>query len=266
MNMQTRWFPFTVWIIVLIALWELISWMLLHVWEVPLAQAKLPYLHEVILTMGKYAATLLQEGWATFSNAAFGFLVGAVIGWLLAIWMSLSKWMENLAFPYAVASQMVPILGLAPIIYGIFRDQELARILIAGYIAFFPVALNTLRGIKSVSSNSQELMHVYAANPLQVYWMLKIPASLPGFFSGLKIAAPLAVTGAILVELMGAQNGIGVIMLSNLYYGSSHTYMFWSTVITGALMGLFSYGLITLIERRTTPWQPEFHHKGGEKK
>lgn len=239
--------------------------MLLHVTHAPLAQSKLPYLHEVLRTFAQNGQSLLKEGRVTFGNAALGFLFGGAAGVLLAVLMSVSTWIEQLAFPYAVASQMVPILGLAPILYGIVRDEELARVLIAAYITFFPVSLNMLRGLRSVHPSAYELMRVHAAKPWEVYLKLKLPAALPGLFGGLKIAAPLAVTGAILVELMGAQHGIGVLMLRNLYYGPSHAYLFWSTVLLGALLGLISYGLIGLAERLLTPWQPEFRRKGGER-
>ncbi|WP_223067558.1 ABC transporter permease [Paenibacillus caui] len=255
--------PVIVWVLGVLVLWEAVSWLLLDVIKTPLAQSKLPYVHKVAATLWEYGDTLLKEGGVTFSNAAIGFLLGGFTGALLAILMSLSKWLEQLAFPYAVASQMIPILGLAPIIYGIVRDEQISRILISGYITFFPVALNMLRGLRSVTSSSLELMYAYAAKPWAVYWKLRFPASIPGLFSGLKIAAPLAVTGAILVELMGARRGIGVIMLRNLYYGPSHTYMFWSTVIAGAVMGIASYLLMSLLERLVAPWQPEFRPKGG---
>jgi len=260
---QGRALPVIVWAAMLLILWELVSWFLLEVRQVPLAQSKLPYVHELVRTMGRYGGTLLQEGRVTFGNAALGFLLGAVAGSALAVLMSASRWIEQLTFPYAIASQMIPILGLAPIIYGIVHDEKLSRILISGYIAFFPVSLNMLRGLRSVQPAALELMHSYAAKPWSVYAKLRFPASLPGLFGGLKIAAPLSVTGAILVELMGAQHGIGVLMLRNLYYGSSHAYLFWSTVIVGALLGVLSYGIISLAERLAAPWQPDFRAKGG---
>ncbi|WP_372663572.1 ABC transporter permease [Cohnella sp.] len=262
---QGRLLPTAVWGLGLFVLWETISWYLLNVREVPLAQSKLPYVHEVLSTFAHYGSTLAREGGVTFGNAGLGFLLGAAGGVLLAVLMSVSKWVERLTFPYAVASQMIPILGLAPILYGIVRDEQLARILIAGYITFFPVSINMLRGLRSVEISALELMYSYAAKPWTVYWKLRLPASLPGLFSGLKIAAPLAVTGAILVELMGAQHGIGVIMLRNLYYGPSNTYMFWSTVLVGALLGIISYLLMSAIERLAAPWQPEFRAKGGDR-
>lgn len=255
--------PTVVWVLGLLVLWEIISWYLLNVRDVPLAQSKLPYVHEVLHAFAQYAGTLAREGGVTFGNAGLGFLLGAAGGALLAVLMSVSKWVEQLTFPYAVASQMIPILGLAPILYGIVRDEQLARVLIAGYITFFPVSINMLRGLRSVELSALELMYSYAAKPWTIYWKLRLPASLPGLFSGLKIAAPLAVTGAILVELMGAQHGVGVIMLRNLYYGPSNTYMFWSTVLVGALLGVISYVLMSAIERIVAPWQPEFRTKGG---
>ncbi|MFB9326747.1 ABC transporter permease [Paenibacillus aurantiacus] len=257
--------PLLVWLLVGFALWEMASWMLLEVFRVPLAQSKLPYLHRIAEAFGDYGKTLWREGRATFANAAAGFALGAAAGAGLALLMSLSRWIERLTFPYAVASQMIPILGLAPILYGIVRNEGTARILIAGYITFFPVALGMLRGLRSVPPSMLELMHGYAAGRRAIYWKLRLPAAMPGLFAGLKIAAPLAVTGAILVELMGAQHGVGVIMLRNLYYGPSHVYMFWSTVVLGALLGMAAYGLISLAERLLTPWQPEFRVRGGER-
>jgi len=253
-----------VWGAALLALWEAVSWYLLEVAETTMAQSKLPYVHKVLVTLGTYGGVLAAEGWITFTNAAWGFLLGAAAGALLAVLMSASRLIERLTFPYAVASQMVPILGLAPIVYGIVRNEEVARTLIAAYITFFPVALNTLRGLRSASPAAHELMRACAAKPWSVYWKLRFPAALPGLFSGLKIAAPLAVTGAILVELMGASRGIGVLMLRNLYYGPSHVYMFWSTVVVGALLGIVSYAIMSGLERIAAPWQPEFRAKGGD--
>ncbi len=263
--MRNRFVPVLVWIVAILVLWEAGSWALLNLAGVPLAQSKLPYVHAIVTTSVQYSGTLLKEGSATFGNAAIGFVIGAAAGVLLAILMSVSRWIERLTFPYAVASQMIPILGLAPIIYGIVRDEYISRIIISGYITFFPVALNMLRGLRSVEPSALELMYSYAARPWSVYWKLRFPAALPSLFSGLKIAAPLAVTGAILVELMGAQHGIGVIMLRNLYYGPSHVYMFWSTVVVGALLGILSYWVISLLERLIAPWQPEFRTRGGER-
>ncbi|MCM3389645.1 ABC transporter permease [Ureibacillus chungkukjangi] len=258
-----RFTPTVVVVLALLLIWQILSWFLV-ILEVPLAQSKIPYLHELAFTFSSYSGTLFSEGSVTLTNAVMGFALGALGGVFLAVLMSISKWVEQLAFPYAVASQMIPILGLAPIVYGIFRDEQISRVLIAAYMTFFPVALNCLRGLRSADPHALELMYSYAAKPWSIYWRLRFPQSLPSLFSGLKIAAPLAVTGAILVELMGATRGLGVIMLRNLYYGPSHNYMFWLTVIFGAALGILSYLIVSLIERLVTPWQPEFRKSGGD--
>lgn len=269
MNLPLLWkrsVPTLIWLIGIMVIWQFVSWLLLNVMEVPLAQSKVPYLHELLFTLSSYGGTLFSQATVTMTNAVIGFAFGTLAGVTLAILMSLSKPLEQIAFPYAVASQMVPILGLAPIVYGIVHDDQISRVIIAAFMTFFPVALNMLRGLRSVEPSAVELMYSYAAKPWSIYFKLRIPQSLPGLFTGLKIAAPLAVTGAILVELMGATEGIGVLMLRNLYYGSSHAYMFWLTVIVGALLGFLSYLFISLIERIVTPWQPEFRKSGGMSK
>lgn len=258
--------PTFIWLVCLLLIWQTLSWYLLNVVKVPLAQSKLPYLHELAITFAKYSSTLFTQALITFKSAFYGFALGTIVGVFVAIVMSSTKWIEQMAFPYIVASQMIPILGLAPIVYGIVHDDGMARVIIAGFMTFFPVVLNVLRGLRSADISSVELMYSYAAKPWMIYWKLRLPQALPSLFTGLKIAGPLAVTGAILVELMGATEGIGVIMLRNLYYGSSHAYMFWVTVITGAVLGLLSYLVISLIERLVTPWQPEFRKTGGDDK
>ncbi|MNW50427.1 putative aliphatic sulfonates transport permease protein SsuC [compost metagenome] len=261
---SNRFLPAFTWLLVILVLWELLSWYMTEVAKTNLAQSKLPYVHEVLSTLLSYSGTLLREGIVTFGNAGLGFLLGASFGVVLAVIMSISRWAERIAFPYLIISQMIPVLGLAPIIYGIIHDQNLSRVVISAYITFFPVSLNTLSGLRGTNQQSIELMHSYAAKAYQTYWKLKLPSALPGLFSGLKIAAPLSVTAAILVELMGTKHGIGVIILRNLYYGPSHTYMFWASVVASALLGIAGYGIVSLIERLCTPWQPAFQRKGGD--
>jgi NitT/TauT family transport system permease protein len=246
------------WILSLLLLWELAAWFVDAVLSYAAPASKLPYLHRVLSTMFVHFSTLVQQGGTTFGNALTGFLIGTFFGLTLAILMSISKTLEHTISPYAIASQMVPIIGLAPIIYGIVHDAALSRIIMAAYVTFFPVTIHTLRGLKSISPSQLELMYSYAASTWKTYTKLKLIAALPGLFSGMKLAAPLAISAAIVVELMGAPNGLGVLMLSSLYYGNSQVYMFWSTIIASLCIGFIAFLLISFIERRVTPWQPEF--------
>lgn len=252
------------WAIGLLLLWEAAAWFIADVMKVLAPASKLPYLHLVLQALGKHFPTLAGQGVLTFGNSITGFLIGSTIGYLLAILMSLSRTVENTISPYMIASQMIPIIGLAPIIYGIIHDPALSRVLMSGYVTFFPVTINALRGLQSIKPEQKELMHAYAASTWTLYTKLKLKASLPGLFAGLKISAPLAITASIIVELMGAPDGIGVLMVSSLYYGNAQVYMFWSTVLISVVIGLLLFLIISLAERWMTPWQPEFRAQGRE--
>lgn len=251
-------------IALVLLLWEASAWFIANVAPIINPASKLPYLHLVIGNLIEHFPTLLEQGAITFGNSITGFLIGSAIGFLLAILMSLSRTVEHTLSPYMVASQMIPIIGLAPIIYGIIHDAALSRILMAGYVTFFPVTIQALRGLQSIKSEQLELMHAYAASTWTLYMKLKLIAALPGVFAGLKLSAPLAITASIIVELMGAPDGIGVLMVSSLYYGTSQVYMFWSTVLVSMAIGLSLFLIISMLERWLTPWQPEFRAKGRD--
>ena len=162
---------------------------------------------------------------------------------------------EKVAFPYLIVSQMIPVLGLAPIIFTLAKDMDLSRIIISGYITFFPVSVNMLSGLKSVESDKKELMYSYAAKKPSIYCKLMIPYCLPYLFAGLKIAAPMSITASILVDMLGSSGGIGVKLLYSLYSGTKD--VFWSSVITSAIMGIFSYFIIVILEKICITWKKE---------
>ncbi|MEW4431642.1 ABC transporter permease subunit [Paenibacillus pabuli] len=252
-----------IWILSLLLLWEGIAW-ILHMWMSPQqAASRLPYLHDVLAALVRYSGTLAEQGAVTFGNAAIGFAGGAMLGLMLALLMSAAVWLERTLSPYVISSQMIPIIGLAPIVYGIIHHAEWARIVMAAYVTFFPIVIHTLKGLKSAAPEHLELMRSCGASLPARYIKCLLPSALPGLFSGMKIAAPLAVTSSIVVELMGAPDGLGVLMVSSLYYGSAQTGMFWATIMLSIGIGLISYLVISLAERWLTPWQPEFRAKGG---
>lgn len=243
----------TVWILAIIAAWELVAWSLVDLFHTHMATSKFPYLHDIVIKIISNSGTFLSEGAVTFTNAVIGCVLGTLVGVLLSIWMSAAIKIEQITYPYLILSQMIPVLGLAPIIYGIVRDEYASRILIATYITFFPVAINMLSAIKSVEKEKRELLYVYATNKWNMYLKLFLPASLPSLFGSLKVTAPLSVTAAILVELLGSQKGIGVIILRSLYYGSSQVINFWAAVTVSALLGIISYVLVVLLEYLCLP-------------
>ncbi len=250
-----------VWVIGIIVVWELASFLLKYVIQDPMASAKLPYPHIVAMTFVENWKILLEAGLVTFSRAAIGFALGSSVGILLAVLMSLSKTMERIAFPYLIVSQMIPVLGLAPIIFNIVRDMNVSRIMIAAYITFFPVAVNMLSGLKSVEQEKKDLLFSIASSKFKVYQKLMLPFSMSYLFTGLKIAAPMAVTASILVDMLGSKSGIGVKILYSLYSNSSN--IFWASVLTSAFMGIISFYVVVFAERLCLPWQKATPRKEG---
>lgn len=236
------------WLAGALALTQFAAWLLAEVIHDPLASKKLPYLKDVAASFFDNAGYLLFQAGVTMRYAALGFFLGAAVGAMLALLMRASGLVERMLLPYLLLSQMIPIIGLAPIIFGLFKSLNAARIIIAAYITFFPVSISLLSGLKSVDQNRIDLMHSYAATPWQRYTKLLIPWSVPYLFTGLKIAAPVAVSAAVLVDTLSSRDGIGYVIVLTLYGGGT-TGQFWPALILAALIGLGSMLLITALEK-----------------
>lgn len=133
--------------------------------EMRVVMMKLPLPNLVIsaLFTPENFAQLWLAGLITLRSAVLGFVVGGVIGFVLALIMAQSRVLERSLLPYAIISQMVPVIALGPIVYSIFKDENVARIMIAAYVTFFPVTINTLKGLRSVDPNALALMTSVAA-------------------------------------------------------------------------------------------------------
>jgi NitT/TauT family transport system permease protein len=222
------------------------------------ADSRLPLPTTVLSTLVEKRQIYTDALGVTTKGALIGLAVGIAIGVAIACASVASRIVESIIYPYLVASQMVPTIILAPIILAVVRDADTARVIAAAYISFFVIALNMTKGLKSVDPDQLVLLRSVNARPWQAYTKLRLPASLPHFFVGLKVAAPLSVVGEVTIELTGAQNGLGTLSLTSLKYGNDQIYTFWSAVALIAALGYVMFFLAGVIERATTPWQPEF--------
>ena len=186
----------------------------------------------------------------TLRGAVSGFVIGALLGFFLGVLFAHSKLLERSLVPYMVASQTIPILAIAPMVVIWLRNPGLSVAVIAAYLTFFPVAINTLRGLKSPDPRALELMRSYAANKWETLWKLRFPAALPFIFTALKISATASIVGAIVGELpSGAQDGLGRAILNfNQYYATGPERL-WATIIMTAAIGIFFFVIVTLAER-----------------
>lgn len=185
-------------------------------------------------------------------RALLGFLLGTGAGFVLALLMKLSGLVEKMLFPYLMLIQLIPVLGLAPIILSITGDINKSRIIIAAILSFYPVATNTLAGFKSVPQEKYDLMYTYAAKKPTIYAKVLIPTAIPYFFTGTKIAAPMAITASILVDTLQGDGGLGCMLSQSLKHAMS-IYVFWLIVFFSAFIGIFSGCLMGWIENLVSP-------------
>lgn len=194
----------------------------------------------------------------TLREAIAGFVIGGLVGFGLGVWFVRSRLAERAFMPYIVASQTVPILAIAPmvVVWGgsIGLPQWVAVAVIAAYLTFFPVAINTLRGLRSPDPNSLELMRSYAAEPRHVLWKLRVPSALPYIFTALKVSATVSLIGALVGELpAGFQNGLGRALLTFSQQFAVQSKKLYGTVIVCALVGMVLVGVVGYLERRLVP-------------
>jgi NitT/TauT family transport system permease protein len=198
----------------------------------------------------------------TAKEAAVGFALGASIGFLLGTILAHSRLLQRGFLPYIVASQTIPILAIAPMVVvwlgGRGAPDWFSVSVISAYLTFFPVTINTLRGLTSADPRALELMRSYAASPFQIFWKLRLPTSLPFLFTAFKIAATASVVGAIIGELPASiQDGLGGAILNfNQYYATSPPSL-WATNLIAALLGITFFLIVVLVERIVVRRAPE---------
>jgi NitT/TauT family transport system permease protein len=193
-------------------------------------------------TMGPHAIVTVEE-------VLLGFVVGAGAGLLVGYVLARSRMANLVLSPYLVAAQSTPILALAPLLILWFGAGLLSKVVICGLIVFFPVAVSTLVGLRSVDPRLLELGRSLRATPRQVLLTLEIPAALPSIMGGIRVGVTLAVVGAIIGEWAGADRGLG--HLINLARASLFDIpLMFATLLMTALLGVGFYGLTVLIERR----------------
>ena len=207
------------------------------------------------------AATFIQQlsvivpaGLFTLWEAVGGFLIGCALGVLVAT--ATARWasMSEGVMPFAIAINSTPIVALAPIMNNWFGiTNPLAKMSIVAVIVFFPVMINTVRGLTQFTAGSLELMRSYAASEFNVLFKKRIPNALPYLFSALKVASTLSVIAAVVSEYFGgSRDALGV-------YISQQAALFhfaeaWSAIIIACIMGIAFYVIILLVERLVMPW------------
>jgi NitT/TauT family transport system permease protein len=214
-----------------------------------------PFILPAPETVAARLVTALSDGtiwphlWTTLVEVVLGFAVGVSLALVVGYGLARSALFERLASPYLVASQAIPILALAPLLVFWFGNGLASKVVICALIVFFPVAIATMVGIRSVDARLLELGRSLRATQRQVLTTLEIPAALPSIFGGMRVGVTLAVVGAVVGEWAGADRGLAVLI--NLAKGSLFdTPLMFATLATLAFVGIALYLVVVLVERR----------------
>ncbi|MCI2399936.1 ABC transporter permease [Aliiroseovarius subalbicans] len=197
--------------------------------------------------------SLIFHGWITLSATLLGFAIGTGAGILLAVGIVHNRAMDMSVMPWAIASQTIPILAIAPMIIVVLNSVGIQGLLpkafISAYLSFFPVVVGMVKGLRSPDAMQLDLLRTYNASGGETFRKLRLPSSMPYLFTSLKIGMAASLVGAIVGELpTGAIRGLGARMLTGSYYGQ--TIQIWSALFAAAILAASLVGIIGLIERR----------------
>jgi NitT/TauT family transport system permease protein len=198
--------------------------------------------------------SLVFHGWITVSATLLGFAMGTVLGVLLAVGIVHNRAMDMSVMPWAIASQTIPILAIAPMIIVVLNAMGIQGLvpksIISAYLSFFPVVVGMVKGLRSPEAMQLDLMKTYSASRAKTLIALRLPASMPYLFTSLKVGIAAALVGAIVAELpTGAIRGLGARLLSGSYYGQ--TTQIWAALLAAAVAAATLVGIVGIVQRIT---------------
>jgi ABC-type nitrate/sulfonate/bicarbonate transport system permease component len=213
----------------------------------------LPAPSQVLITFIDNFPMLTWHGAVTFLEILLGLLLGGLGGILLAVIVFYSPVLDKALYPLIIGSQMIPVFAIAPILIVWMGFGLWPKVTVAALISFFPLVVNVSDGLREPTEEAVDLFRSMGATRRQIFWKLRLPASLPALFSGLKVSATLAVVGATIGEWVGSHQGLGYLMLqANARLRMS---LVFAAIVMLAILGLFLFGVIRIIERRVVHWR-----------
>ena len=212
----------------------------------------------ILVLRGRNLTPILAASWFTLKEALGGMAMGTLAG--ITVALATTRWTASreALLPFAIAANSMPIIAFAPIMNNWFGiDNPFSKMAIVTIMIFFPIMINTVRGLTSVDNRSLELMRSYAASDSEILMKLRIPNALPSLFSGLKVAGALAMIGAIVGEYFGGPRiALGVFITQEAALFRFATA--WAAILVACLLGIAIYLVILLAERLALPWHPTF--------
>jgi NitT/TauT family transport system permease protein len=233
----------------------LVALLLVWEWSVVMFHIRpfiLPRPSQVAVALVVEAGQLMPAAIVTAEEIVLGFLLAVAIAVPLAVLLASARWIEDTLFPLIVSAQLVPKVALAPLLTVWLGLGMVTKLTVAFLLSFFPILIDTMIGLKSVETGKILLARSMGARAWDMFFKIRLPSALPNLFGGMKVASTLAVVGAIVGEFIGANAGLGnVLLIANSNYDMV---MVFAGVTYLSAVGVILFVLLDVIERRTIPW------------
>jgi len=240
------WVPAALIVVVLLGVWE----GYVRLWAVP--KWLLPAPSVIAMTLVVSRGLLLDHTLVTFVEVVIGFGLSLLGGVLLACGIAASRTLERALYPFVIASQMVPIIVIAPLLL-IWVGYGLApKVIVVALTAFFPIVVNMVDGLRSVDPDVVNLLRTMGASRWQIFVKVQVPTSLPFLFSGLRVAMAVSVIGAVIGEWMGSSQGLGYLMIRS--KPQFLTERVFAAIVILSVMGMALFVLVGVVEKFAIPW------------
>ena len=233
-----------------VAVWEAV----VRVFAIPIFILPPPSQVALALYRGIASGVYVNHLGYTLLETLLGFIVGSLLGFFLGTAVAMNRWVEFFLYPYIVMFQSLPKVALAPLIVVWFGLGLTSKVINAALVAFFPLLVNTMVGLKSADEDRVSLMRSLAASDSQIFWMLRLPNALPFVMAGLDVAMIFALIGAIVAEFVGAQRGLGM-LIQSMNFNMDVSGQF-SILIILSFVGLLLNRAIMMISKRIMFWDP----------
>lgn len=226
-------------------------------WEILEKQGKLPRFiipspSDIMKVFQTDGETLWKNSWVTLVQAWIGLGIGVMLAFILAIIMDMMGWVNRAVYPLLIISQTVPTVAIAPILVLSLGYGMAPKIVLVVLTTLFPIVIALLNGFSHTDQEAVQLLELMGANRWQILFHVKLPASLPYFFSGLKVSVSYAFVSSLVAEWLGGFEGLGVYMIQS-RKAFSYDKMFAVIVLISVLSLLFM-GLVSLVQGRALPW------------
>ena len=245
-RLTSSWVPAALIVLVLLGVWE----GYVRLWAVP--KWLLPAPSVIAMTLVVSRELLLDHTLVTFVEGVVGFALSLLGGVLLACGIAASRTLERALYPFVIASQMVPIIVIAPLLLIWVGYGLTPKVIVVALTAFFPIVVNMVDGLRSVDPDVVNLLRTMGASRWQIFVKVQVPTSLPFLFSGLRVAMAVSVIGAVIGEWVGSSQGLGYLMIRS--KPQFLTERVFAAIVILSVMGVALFVLVGVVEKLAMPW------------